>query len=106
MKFILLGIVFAAANADCQPSNEREECPIDEAWDKPSNIFDNNSPLNYCACKDVASGKFTAICGDGGTCNANGTCTEPVKLGGGEQCMMGSECQSGMCMAGSCMTYR
>lgn len=94
-KLFVVGLMFASANAGCQPSNERTECPT-SAWAAPSGIS-SSDPKYQCACKD-ASGKYNALCSPGQTCSSSGTCSgTPTNPGSGS----GSQCTSATCMAGN-----
>lgn len=72
-KLIVVGLMFASANAGCQPSNERTECTANTVWAAEEGIS-SSDPKYKCACKD-ASGKYNALCSPGQTCTSTGTCS-------------------------------
>lgn len=97
-KLIVVGLMFASANAGCQPSNERTECPS-TAWPMPASYIANaTQPKFQCACKN-ADGKYDALCWPGQTCSS-GACSGPRS--NGVPCTVASECSGGYCNSNLC----
>ena len=103
-KFIVVGLMFASANAGCQPSNERTECPTGQ-WPMPhSSIANATQPKFQCACKHATEGKYNALCWPGQSCLTSGpnigTCSGS-RLNG-VPCTVASECSGGYCNSNLC----